>query len=158
MVKTTFEHGLACVMLITHHSHEAVVNAQPPLPAPVATSHLSLGLCCWRMGLRSTPHPLEENRAPACVCESLSHARLCNPIDWNPPGSFVHGSSRPECWSGEPFACHLFHTWLIDCVVNKVDLLCWYNFLVSKLIQEFSFLLLEKEKVTKVSLYCSIFL
>ena len=28
---------------------------------------------------------------------------LCNPMDSNPPGSSIHGSSRPEYWSGLPF-------------------------------------------------------
>ena len=28
---------------------------------------------------------------------------LCDPVDCSPPGSFVHGFSRQECWSGWPF-------------------------------------------------------
>ena len=28
---------------------------------------------------------------------------LCNPIDYGPPGTFVHGFSRQEYWSGYPF-------------------------------------------------------
>jgi len=29
---------------------------------------------------------------------------LCDPMDYNPPGSSVHGSSRQESWSGLPFS------------------------------------------------------
>ena len=28
---------------------------------------------------------------------------LCDPMDWSPPGSSVHGISRQEYWSGLPF-------------------------------------------------------
>ena len=28
---------------------------------------------------------------------------LCNPLDYNPPGSSVHGISQKEYWSGLPF-------------------------------------------------------
>ena len=38
------------------------------------------------------------------VVELLNHVQFfCNPIDCSPPGSSVHGFSRPECWSGLPF-------------------------------------------------------
>ena len=33
--------------------------------------------------------------APSCPI-------LCNPMDYSPPGSSVHGFSRQECWSGSP--------------------------------------------------------
>ena len=40
-------------------------------------------------------------RMRVCV---LSHfSWLCDLVDYNPPGSFVHGFSRQECWSGLPF-------------------------------------------------------
>ena len=28
---------------------------------------------------------------------------LCDPMDCSPPGSYVHGFSRSEYWSGSPF-------------------------------------------------------
>ena len=128
MIKTAFEYGLDCVMRVTHHNQEAIVNAQPPLPASVVTSHLSLGFCCWRRGLSSSPHPSEENQLQRMCVSPLSHAWLCNPMDWSLPGSFVHGSSSPECWSREPFSCLLFHTRLINCGFNKVDHFSHKNF------------------------------
>ena len=40
----------------------------------------------------------------ACVhTKSLqSYLTLCNPMDCSPPGSSVHGFSRPEYWTGLP--------------------------------------------------------
>ena len=35
--------------------------------------------------------------------ESLSHMRLCDPMDPSPPGSAVPGFSRQERWTGLPF-------------------------------------------------------
>ena len=29
---------------------------------------------------------------------------LCNPLDWSPPGSFVHGIFRQDYWSALPFS------------------------------------------------------
>ena len=37
-----------------------------------------------------------------CVCV-LNHVQLCEIIDYSPPGSSVHESSRQENWSGLPF-------------------------------------------------------
>ena len=31
------------------------------------------------------------------------HVRLCDSMDCSPPGSYVHGMSRQEYWSGLPF-------------------------------------------------------
>ena len=38
-----------------------------------------------------------------CACV-LSHGQLCNPMDCNLPGPFVHGIPRQEYWSGLPFS------------------------------------------------------
>ena len=40
-----------------------------------------------------------------CVCAKLiqSCPTLCNPMDYSPTGSSVHGISREEYWSGLPF-------------------------------------------------------
>ena len=37
----------------------------------------------------------------ACVCQSLNHVRLCNPMDCSPSGS-SKGFPRQEYWSGLP--------------------------------------------------------
>ena len=34
---------------------------------------------------------------------SCTHAQSCNPMDFSPPDSSVHGFSRQEYWSGLPF-------------------------------------------------------
>ena len=36
-------------------------------------------------------------------CRSLSHVRLCDPMDCSPPGSSVHGILQARYWSGFPF-------------------------------------------------------
>ena len=36
---------------------------------------------------------------PACAC-MLSHIWLCNPMDYGPPGSSVHGILQARYWSG----------------------------------------------------------
>ena len=33
----------------------------------------------------------------------LSNVRLCEPMDYSPPGSSVHRISQAEYWSGFPF-------------------------------------------------------
>ena len=39
----------------------------------------------------------------ACMhAQSLSHVRLCDPMDSSPPGSSVNGILQPEYWSGLP--------------------------------------------------------
>ena len=35
--------------------------------------------------------------------KSLSHVRICSPMDCSPPGSFIHGIFQQEYWSGLPF-------------------------------------------------------
>ena len=41
---------------------------------------------------------------PALVVYLLSHVQLfCDPMDYSPPGSSVHGFSRQKYWSGLPF-------------------------------------------------------
>ena len=51
----------------------------------------------------------EQGQAPpnssACAWSSIAKLclTLCNPMDCSPPGSFVHGLSRQEYWSGLPF-------------------------------------------------------
>ena len=37
-----------------------------------------------------------------CLC-AQSCLTFCNPMDWSPPGSSVHGFSRQEYWTGLPF-------------------------------------------------------
>ena len=37
----------------------------------------------------------------ACM---LSHIKLCDPMDYSPPGFSVQGFSRQEYWSGLPFS------------------------------------------------------
>ena len=39
----------------------------------------------------------------AKVLGTLLCPTLCNSMDCSPPGSSVHGTSRPEYWSGLPF-------------------------------------------------------
>ena len=42
-----------------------------------------------------------------CVCVCLvtkSCLTLCDPIQWGPPGSSVHGISLQEYWKGVPFS------------------------------------------------------
>ena len=37
-------------------------------------------------------------------CQSFTHVRLfCNPLDYSPPGSSVHGILQQKYWSGLPF-------------------------------------------------------
>ena len=45
------------------------------------------------------PNPMESSENDFTqLCPTL-----CNPIDYGPPGTFVHGFSRQEYWSGYPF-------------------------------------------------------
>ena len=42
---------------------------------------------------------------PRYVCSvAQSCPTLCNPLDYSPPGSSVHGIFRQEYWSGLPFS------------------------------------------------------
>ena len=36
--------------------------------------------------------------------KSLSHVRLCDPMDCSLPGSSIHGIVQAQCWSGLPFS------------------------------------------------------
>ena len=38
-----------------------------------------------------------------CVSVAQSCPTVCDPMDWAPPGSFVHGFSRQKYWHGLPF-------------------------------------------------------
>ena len=38
-----------------------------------------------------------------CVLVAQSYRTLCDPMDYNPPGSSVHGISQARNWSGLPF-------------------------------------------------------
>ena len=40
-----------------------------------------------------------------CCAQSLSHVQLCDPMDYSPPGSSVHGSLQPGIleWVAIPF-------------------------------------------------------
>ena len=40
------------------------------------------------------------HRTSSCCMCLLSHVWLCNPIDYSPPGSSVHGIFQAEYWSG----------------------------------------------------------
>ena len=61
-----------------------------------------------------------------CVCAysvAQSCPTLCNPMDCSPPGSFVHGISRQEYWSGLSFLpLRIFLTqvwnWYLSCFMN----------------------------------------
>ena len=39
----------------------------------------------------------------ACVLVTQSCLTLCNPTDYSPPGSFIHGILQARYWSGLPF-------------------------------------------------------
>ena len=40
---------------------------------------------------------------PACMLSLESYPTSCDPMDFSPPGFSVHGFSRQEYWSGQPF-------------------------------------------------------
>ena len=51
------------------------------------------------------PHTAEQEwavRTRFCCVVAKSCLALCNPRDYSPPGSSVHGFSRQEYWSGLP--------------------------------------------------------
>ena len=52
--------------------------------APGAFMSITPNLCCEETKNRGTYTRLTE-------CKSLSHVQLCDPVDWGPPGSSVHG-------------------------------------------------------------------
>ena len=60
----------------------------------------------WPLNLPcALPHaPYLQGSSPQCVrAQSLqSCPTLCDPLDYSPPGSSVHGSSTQEYWSGLP--------------------------------------------------------
>ena len=87
---------------------------QSPLPSHIALSHFAkekhaphpfLTLTSsvkpsWILNKCSKVQPMPLLiRAPevspsifsTCVCERLSHIQFCDPLDWSPPGSSVHG-------------------------------------------------------------------
>ena len=47
---------------------------------------------------------LERERERVIVFIAQLCLTLCDPVDYNPPGSSVHRSSRQEYWSGLPFS------------------------------------------------------
>ena len=61
------------------------------IPGQRTRSHIMLQVRVHVPQLRS-PHTAM--KSCACVCESLSRAQLCDPMDWSPPGSSVHRISQ----------------------------------------------------------------
>ena len=91
-------------LLLDNWINTILLSTQPQEHAPLSTSLAQPGPTFRIPALSDTRHASQMAAFPSgCVCELLSHVRLCNPIDCSPQAPPSMGFSRQEHWSGLPF-------------------------------------------------------
>ena len=102
---------LGCFFLNCFQFHNVLL-----LPLNVWLSYLTFGV-------RSFPSDVPFHSVPVYLC-SLSRVRLCDPVDYSPPGSSVHGILPAGIWSGLPLLLQFIymdaHLWLPLSVVSTL--------------------------------------
>ena len=79
-------------LLLDNWINTILLSTQPQEHAPLSTSLAQPGPTFRIPALSDTRHASQMAAFPSgCVCELLSHVRLCNPIDCSPPGPSIHG-------------------------------------------------------------------
>ena len=82
--------GLRCLLNAFLHLNQMLVNVSPPASLPARSSEAGEQLTSRGSRTSLTKSLPTHCCAPACSVVQL-HLTLCNPMNWDPPGSSVHG-------------------------------------------------------------------